>query len=124
MAQKRTAATQRNEKLVLYLFTRNCMQIFERCLDIKSRENFHFLKVLKSSHIHLKTQEWKMDVNDKKTAQLLVSFTWQAKNGENKKIEMQTIRKKPLTARKRTRQDKTKDMRRRVLFKLALGYNS
>ncbi|KRZ57547.1 hypothetical protein T02_15273 [Trichinella nativa] len=96
MAQKRTATTQRNEKLVLYLFTRNCMQIFERCLDIKSRENFHFLKVLKSSHIHLKTQECKMDINDKKTA---------------------TIRKKPLPARKRTRQDKTKDMRRRVLFK-------
>ncbi|KRX15621.1 hypothetical protein T07_12245 [Trichinella nelsoni] len=31
---KNTATTQRNEKLVLYLFTRNRMQIFERCLDV------------------------------------------------------------------------------------------
>ncbi|KRX74362.1 hypothetical protein T06_10963 [Trichinella sp. T6] len=38
--------------------------------------------------IHLKSQEWKMDVNDRKTA-----------------ISM-TIRSKPLTARKRTREEK------------------
>ncbi|KRX19872.1 hypothetical protein T07_8863 [Trichinella nelsoni] len=79
-----TATTHRNEKLVLYLFTRNRMQIFERCLDIKSRENFRLLKVLKNSHIHLKTQECKMDVNDKKTAISL------RENGANKEMEMQT----------------------------------
>ncbi|XP_003368073.1 conserved hypothetical protein [Trichinella spiralis] len=39
-------------------------------------------------NVHLKTQEWKMDVNDRKTAISL------------------TIRSKPLTARKRTREDK------------------
>ncbi|KRX49263.1 hypothetical protein T05_12663 [Trichinella murrelli] len=39
-------------------------------------------------NVHLETQEWKMDVNDRKTAISL------------------TIRSKPLTARKRTREDK------------------
>ncbi|KRX40089.1 hypothetical protein T05_13875 [Trichinella murrelli] len=52
-------------------------------------------------NVHLKTQEWKMDVNDRKTAISLVK-----RMDQTKKIEIQTIRSKPLTARKRTREDK------------------
>ncbi|KRY07618.1 hypothetical protein T12_14030 [Trichinella patagoniensis] len=63
------------------------MQIFIPLLYVGLR-GFSFNGCWRTVCVHLKTQEWKMDVNDRKTA-----------------ISM-TIRSKPLTARKRTREDK------------------
>ncbi|KRY57002.1 hypothetical protein T03_15303 [Trichinella britovi] len=94
------------------------MQIFIPLLYVGLR-GFSFNGCWRTVCVHLKTQEWKMDVNDRKTAISLVSITlfyhlavayfnyWQAERmDKTKKIEIQTIRSKPLTARKRTREEK------------------
>ncbi|KRY07616.1 hypothetical protein T12_8050 [Trichinella patagoniensis] len=94
------------------------MQIFIPLLYVGLR-GFSFNGCWRTVCVHLKTQEWKMDVNDRKTAISMVSITLfyhltvayfnyvaSKENGSNKKIEIQTIRSKPLTARKRTREDK------------------